>query len=73
MGLPRQVLYELDTGRVLMNGYCDFTTNAFYDPALHEIVENDTFIFPDGCYYNDAGEEVFWYWDGSTFTQTLPE
>jgi hypothetical protein len=72
MGLPRQVLYELDTGRVLMNGYCDFTTNAFYDETLHGIIENDVFVFTGGCSWNEAGEEVFWYWNGTTFTQTPP-
>jgi hypothetical protein len=74
MGLPRQVLYELNTGRVLMNGYCDFTKNAFYDETLHGIIENDVFVFTGGCSWNEAGEEVFWYYDADNeaFIDTPP-
>ena len=70
--MDRQVLYVLATGRVLMAGYCDWTLNPIYDAAIHGIVVNDTHVFPDGCYYDDNGNEVFWYWDGSEFTQTAP-
>ena len=73
MGLPRQIVYDLETGKVLMWGYCNFGI----DPATQGVVENNTFIFKefvDGVDPLDPdSEKIVWYWDGETFTETPPE
>jgi len=73
MGLPRQIVYDLETGRVLMWGYCNFGI----DLATQGKVENETFIFKefaDGVdFFDPDAERIVWYWDGETFTETPPE
>ena len=68
--MTRQVLIELSTGKVLGSGYMDMTTSSSFDPAVHGVVENDTFPIPNLT--DDDGNEVLIYWDGTTFTQTAP-
>jgi hypothetical protein len=66
--MKRQVLYELATGKVLMEGYQDFASGGTYDATLHGIVENDTYSFPDLPVDLDTGEENLIYWNGTEFT-----
>ena len=72
MGLPRQIVYDLTTGKVLMWGYCNFPI----DPDTQGVVENDTFVFKEFADGVDPlhpdSEKLVWYWDGETFTETLP-
>ena len=69
--MKRQVVYEIATGRVLMTGPTDFTQSDHWDPALYAMIENETHVFAPSVMY-DEGTEIFWYWDGTTFTQTAP-
>ena len=72
MGLPRQIVYDLATGKVLMWGYC----NIRIDSSTQGKIENNTFIFKevaDGVDpWHPDSEKIVWYWDGETFTQTPP-
>jgi len=71
MGTPRQIVYDLETGKVLMWGYCVFQ----YDSLTQGVVENEKHIFreyAEGAAHPDS-EKIIWYWDGSTFTHTPPE
>ena len=68
----RNVVIEIATGRVLMSGYCDFSGGSTYDPAVHAQIENDTHSFAPGERVDDDDNEIFWYWDGSSFTHTAP-
>jgi len=68
----RNVVFETATGRVLMAGYTDFTGGSNFDPSVHTQIENDTHDFGGGCRRDDDGNEVFWYWNGTTFTTTAP-
>jgi hypothetical protein len=55
-----------------MAGYTDFTGGSNFDPSVHTQIENDTHDFGGGCRRDDDGNEVFWYWNGTTFTTTAP-
>ena len=70
--MKRQVVYEIATGRVLMAGPTDFTQSDHWDPTLYVMVENETHVFAPSVMYDDDGTEVFWYWNGSEFTNTAP-
>ena len=61
----RQSIYLLETGEVLMSGYCDWSTNSFYDSDIHGIATDN------GSYAFELSEETV-YWDGSGFTSTPP-
>jgi len=73
MGLPRQIVYDLETGKILMWGYCNFSI----DPVIQGKMENDTFIFKEFAEGVDPlhpdSEKIVWYWDGENFTETPPE
>ena len=73
MATPRQIVYDLATGKVLMWGYCNFGI----DPDTQGKVENETFKFKEFADGVDPGhpdsEKLVWYWDGETFTETPPE
>jgi len=72
MGLPRQIVYDLATGRILRWGNTTFEI----DPDTQGILINDTFVFKqfaDGVDpLHPDSEKLVWYWDGETFTETLP-
>ena len=68
----RNVVFETATGRVLMAGCTDFTGGSNFDPAVHTQIENTTHDFGEGVRSDDDGNEVFWYWNGTTFTTTAP-
>lgn len=55
-------------------GNCDFENDGTFNPTLHGIVENESFVFAPACRTSDTGEEIFWYYDeaNSTFTQSAP-
>ena len=67
--IPRHVVYDLATGRVLRWGYCRF----HIDPAIEGMIESE-FIFdpPIEPQWPDTTTEVKWYWNGTTFTQVAP-
>jgi len=73
MATPRQIVYDLETGRVLMWGYCNFNI----DTDTQGVVENNTFIFKEFVDGVDPlhpdSEKLVWYWDGENFTETPPE
>ena len=48
----------------------DMASLSNFDPAVHGVVEDDTFPIPNLT--DDDGNEVLIYWDGSTFTTTAP-
>ena len=68
--MTRQVLIELSTGKVLGSGCMDMASLSNFDPAVHGVVEDDTFPIPNLT--DDDGNEVLIYWDGSTFTLVAP-
>lgn len=72
MALPRQIIYDLETGRIIMWGYCVFQ----YDPLTQGMIENDTFVLRDYAEgvdpWHPDSEKTIWYWDGEAFTQTPP-
>jgi hypothetical protein len=63
MPTPRQIIFDLETGKVLMWGYCVFQ----YDPLTQGMFENDTFVFreyAEGADPDDpASERIIWYFD----------
>ena len=73
MATPRQIVYDLETGRVLMWGYCNFNI----DTETQGAVTNETFKFKefaDGVDpWHPDSEKLVWYWDGENFTEIPPE
>jgi len=66
--VKRQVLYEMETGRVISVGYVDFRLSGGFDETTHAMVENELFQFIPGCRHDDQGNEVFWYYDAASGT-----
>ena len=55
----RNVVYETATGLVFKHGYCDFSNDPDYDPALHTIVESDQLLDPQHKWFWDSEAEQF--------------
>ena len=72
MGLSRQIVYDLATGKVLMWGYCNFGI----DSSTQGVVENNTFVLTEFAEGVDPShpdsERITWYWNGETFTHAAP-
>jgi hypothetical protein len=68
----RQILVETATGAVLQMGLEDQSANPQYDAGTHTIITDDVFAFDPLPYDPDTSTFTQWYWDGSTFTTTVP-
>jgi hypothetical protein len=67
--IPRHVVYDLATGRVLRWGHCKFHIES----AIEGMIESE-FIFdpPIEPRWPDITTGATWYWNGETFVQTAP-
>jgi len=67
-----QAMIITATGRVVMEGWCDFANpGTGYDPAVHTIVSSAGHSVPD-LWNEETDEEQAVYWDGAAFTLTAP-